>query len=70
MGGAVPKTKTFSKPFIPQKGKDKKPPVKEGTIKESLDEANWNEMRKNNLHFNCKEPWASGHRCMGKGKVH
>jgi hypothetical protein len=26
-------------------------------------------MRKN-IFYNCKEPWESGHRCMGKGKVH
>jgi hypothetical protein len=38
MEGDFLKTKTFSKPFIPQKGKDKKPLVKEGTCKERLNE--------------------------------
>ena len=42
MEGAVPKTNFFSKPFIPQKGKDKKPTGKEGTGKERLDEATRN----------------------------
>jgi hypothetical protein len=70
MEGVVPKINTFSKPFIPQKGKDKKPLVKEGTCKEMLDAETWNELRKNNLFFSCKEPWALGHKCMGKGKVH
>jgi hypothetical protein len=69
MEGAVPKTKTFSKPFIPQKGKDKKPPLKEGTGKERLDEATWNELRKNNLYFSFKEPWALGHG-QRKGSLH
>ena len=26
-------------------------------------------MRKK-LFFNCKDPWVSGHRCMGKGEIH
>jgi hypothetical protein len=33
MEGVVPKTKAFSKPFILQKGKDKKPPMKEGQVR-------------------------------------
>jgi hypothetical protein len=70
MEGAIPKTKTFSKPFIPQKGKDKNPPVKEGIGKERLDEETQNELRKKNLCFSYKEHWAPGHRCMGKGNVH
>jgi hypothetical protein len=70
MEGAIPKTNTFSKPFIPQKGKDKKPPMKEETGKERLDEATRNELRKNNLCFSYKEPWAPDHKCMCKGKAH
>jgi hypothetical protein len=69
MEGVVPKKKTLSKPFIPQKVKYKKPPVKEGMGKERLDEVNQNVLRKKNLCFNCKYPWAPGHRCIGKGKV-
>jgi hypothetical protein len=63
MEGAVPKTKFFSKPFIPQKSKDKKPPGKEGTGKEKLDEATKNELRRKNLCFHYKDPWVPGHRC-------
>jgi hypothetical protein len=63
MEGAVPKTNLFSKPFVPQKHKDKKPPGKEGTCKESLDEETRNEIRRNNLFFHCKHPWVLGHRC-------
>jgi hypothetical protein len=44
--------------------------VKEGIGKEMLDEATQNELRKKNICFNYKEPWAPGHICMGKGKVH
>jgi hypothetical protein len=69
MEGEVPKTNTFSKEFIPHKGKYKKPPVKEGTSKERLDEATHNDLRKKNIFFSYKESWALGHRCMGKGKV-
>jgi hypothetical protein len=70
MEDVVPKTKTFSKPFIPQKNKDKKPFQKEGTGKEKMDEATRNELRRKKLCFNCKDPWEPGHRCMGKGKAH
>jgi hypothetical protein len=61
MEDAVPKTKTFSKPFIPQKNKDKKPFQKEGTGKEKMDEATRNELRRKKLCFNCKDPWEPGH---------
>jgi hypothetical protein len=70
MEDAVPKTKKFSKPFIPQKGKDKKPFQKEGTGKEKMDEATHNELRRKKLCFTCKDPWEPGHMCMGKGKAH
>lgn len=36
--------------------------------KVSLDSRN--ELRKNNLCFNCKQPWKRGHRCLGKGQIH
>jgi hypothetical protein len=68
MEDAIPKTNTFSKPFVPQKNKDKKPFQKDGTSKENLDEATHNELRRKKLCFNCKDHWELGHRCMGKGK--
>jgi hypothetical protein len=69
MEDAISKTKFFSKPFIPPKNKEKKP-QKEGTSKEKLDEATRNELRRKNLCFDCKHPWETGHRCVGKGKAH
>jgi hypothetical protein len=33
------------------------------------EETRW-EIRRNKLFFSYKEPWESGQRCMGKGKVH
>ena len=35
-----------------------------------MDEATRRELRRKQLCFTCKEPWESGHRCMGKGKAH
>jgi hypothetical protein len=49
MEDVVPKTKTFSKPFIPQKNKDKNPFQKEGMGKEKMDEATCNELRRKNF---------------------
>jgi hypothetical protein len=70
MAGAVPKTKFFSKPFIPQKIKDKKSLGKEGTSEEKLDEATKNEIRRENLCFHYKYPWVLEHMCQGKGQAH
>jgi hypothetical protein len=49
MEDVVPKKKPFSKPFIPQKNKDKKPFQKEWTGKEKLDKATCNELRRKKL---------------------
>jgi hypothetical protein len=70
MEDVVPKNNIFSKTFLPPKNKDKKPFQKDGIGKEKLDEATRNELRRNNLFFSCKDPWESGHRCIGKGKAH
>ena len=70
MEDVAPKNKYLSKPFISQKGKDKKPFQKGGSGNNRLDEETRNELRRKKLCFSCKEPWQSGHRCMGKGKVH
>jgi hypothetical protein len=56
MEDVVPKNNPFSKHFIPQKNKDKKPLQNEYTGKEKLDEATCNELRRKNIFFNCKEP--------------
>jgi hypothetical protein len=70
LDGHFPKTKKFSKQFIPRKNKDKKPFQKEGVSKEKMGEETRNEFRRNNIFFNCKDPWEPGHKCMGKGKTH
>jgi hypothetical protein len=69
MADTVPK-KAPVKPFIPQKGKETKPFQKPWTGKDRMDEETQKELRRKKLCFSCKEPWESGHRCMGKGKVH
>jgi hypothetical protein len=35
-----------------------------------MDEETRRELRRKKLSFTCKDPWESGHRCMGKGKAH
>ena len=49
MEDALPKNRFQSKPFIPQKGKDKKPFQKEGIGKNKLDDETWNELRRKKL---------------------
>jgi hypothetical protein len=70
MMDTVPKTKGPTKPYIPPKNQDKKPFQKEWTGKDRLDEETRRELRRKKLCFTCKDPWESGHRCMGKGKAH
>jgi hypothetical protein len=69
MEDAVPKNAPM-KPFIPQKGKEMNPFHKSRIGKDRMDEDTQRELRRKNLCFSCKEPWESGHQCMGKGKVH
>jgi hypothetical protein len=66
----VPKTKTFSKPFVPQKDRDRKPFQREWKGKEKLDDETRRELMRKKLCFNCRGPWVPGHRCMGKGEIH
>jgi hypothetical protein len=35
-----------------------------------MDEETQKDLRRKKLCFSCKEPWESGNRCMGKGKIH
>jgi hypothetical protein len=49
MEDAVTNKKTVSKPFIPQKNKDKKPFQKEWIGKKKLDEVTRNELRRKKL---------------------
>ena len=70
MEDAAPKNRYPPKPFIPQKGKDKKPFQKGGSGNNRLDEETRNELQRKKLCFSCKEPWQLGHQCMGKEKVH
>jgi hypothetical protein len=68
LADSVPKTKTFSKPFVPQKDQDRKPFQREWKGKEKLDDDTRHELMRKKLCFTCKDPWVPGHRCMGKGR--
>jgi len=67
MEGAVPKTRFPSKIIPPMKGRDRKPFQKEWTGKPKMDDDTRNELRWKKLCFSCRDPWAPGHRCTGKG---
>jgi hypothetical protein len=66
----VTKTKTFSKPFVPHKDRDRKPFQREWKGKEKLDDHARHELMRKKLCFTCKDPWVPIHRCMGKGEIH
>jgi hypothetical protein len=66
----MPKTKTFSKPFVPQRDQDRKPFQREWKGKENLDDETRRELMRKNICFSCRYPWVPGHRCMGKGEIH
>jgi hypothetical protein len=62
--------KAFTKPFVPQKDKERRKPPREWKGKSKLDdETRWELMRKK-LCFNYRDPWVPGHRCLGKGQIH
>jgi hypothetical protein len=66
----MPKTKPFTKPFVPQRDKDQKNPQRELKGKPKMDDdTRWVLMRKK-IFFSCKDPWVLGHRCLGKGQLH
>jgi hypothetical protein len=56
---SVPKTKTFSKPFVPQKDRDRKPFQREWKGKEKLDDETRREIMRKKLFFNYRDPWVS-----------
>jgi hypothetical protein len=66
----VPKTKPFTKPFVPQRDKDQKNPQREWKGKPKLDDDTRRELMRKKLCFSCRDPWVPGHRCMGKGQIH
>jgi hypothetical protein len=70
LADSVPKTKTFSKPFVPQRDRDRKPFQREWKGKEKLDDETRRELMRKKLCFSCRDPWVPGHRCMGKGEIH
>jgi hypothetical protein len=70
LADSVPKTKTFSKPFVPQRDQDRKPFKREWKGKEKLDDETRRELMRKKLCFRCRDPWVPGHRCMGKGEIH
>jgi hypothetical protein len=70
LADSVPKTRKNSKPFVPQKDRDRKSSQREWKGKEKLDDETRRELMRKNLWFTCKDPWVPGHKCMGKGEIH
>jgi hypothetical protein len=70
LADSVPKTKPFTKPFVPQRDRDPKNPPKEWKGKPKLDDDTRRELMRKKLCFSCRDPWVPGHRCMGKGQIH
>jgi hypothetical protein len=70
LANSVPKTKTFSKPFVPQKDRDRKPFQREWKGKQKLDDDTRRELMRKKLCFTCEDPWVPGHRCMGRREIH
>jgi hypothetical protein len=66
----VPKAKPFTKPFVPQRDKDQKNPLREWKGKLKLDDDTRRELMRKKLCFSCRDPWVPGHRCMGKGQIY
>jgi hypothetical protein len=69
LADSVPKTKSFSKPFVPQKDRDRKPFQREWKGKEKLDDETRRERMRKKLCFTWKNPWVPDHMCMGKGEI-
>jgi hypothetical protein len=66
LADSVPKTK----PFVPQRDKDRKNLLREWKGKPKLDnDTRWDLMRKK-ICFSCKDPWVPRHRCLGKRQIH
>jgi hypothetical protein len=70
LADSVPKTKPFTKPFVPQRDKDQKNLPREWKGKPKLDDDTRRELMRKKLCFSCRDPWVPGHRCMGKGQIH
>ena len=54
---SVPNTKTFSKPFVPQKDRDRNLFQREWKGKEKLDDETRRELMRKKLCFSWREPW-------------
>jgi hypothetical protein len=67
LADSVPRTKPFTKLFVPQRDKDQKNPLREWKGKPKLDDDTRRELMRKKLCFSCRDPWVPGHRCMGKG---
>jgi hypothetical protein len=70
LADSVPKTKPFTKPFVPQRDKDQKNPQREWKDKPKLDDDTRLELMKKKFCFSCKDPWVPRHRCRGKRQLH
>jgi hypothetical protein len=70
LADSVPRTKPFTKPFVPQRDKDQKNLPREWKGKPKLDDDTRQELMRKKLCFSSRDPWVPGHRCMGKGQIH
>jgi hypothetical protein len=70
LADSVAKTKPFSKPFVPQRDRNRKPFQREWKGKEKLNDETRRELMRKKLCFTCKDPWVPCHKCMGKGEIH
>jgi hypothetical protein len=67
LADSMSKTKTFSKPFVPQKDRDRKPFQREWKGKEKLDDDTRCELMRKKLCFNYRDPWVLGPQVHGQG---
>lgn len=65
----APKSKFQSKPFSYRRDK-KKFTNQTKKFPSEMDDELRQELQRNNLYYSCREPWAMGHRCHGKGNAH
>jgi hypothetical protein len=70
LADSVPKTKTFSKPVVPQEDQDRKPLLREWKGKLKLDDATRRDLMRKKLCFICKDPRVPDHGCTEKGQIH
>jgi hypothetical protein len=69
MQDAVHKIWFIPKPTFTPNTKEMRLPQRDWVGKPKMDEETRRELRKKKLCFSCEEPWALGHRCVGKERI-